>query len=42
MLLFGLTDIGGLEGPLEDRDCVVLGGDIVEGFWAAVSRGVSI
>jgi hypothetical protein len=30
-------EIGGLEGAAEDGDSVVLGGDIVEGFGAAVS-----
>jgi hypothetical protein len=28
-------EVGGLEGAGEDLDCVVLGGDFGEGFWAA-------
>lgn len=37
-----MWEVGGLEGTAEDGDGVVLGGDIVEGFGAAMGVVVSI
>jgi hypothetical protein len=36
-----VREVGGLKGAAEDGDRVVLGGDIVEGLWAA-GGGISI